>query len=819
LNATQKLLRFGTFTLNLDTEELRKDGTLIKLAPQPIRLLALLASRAGQVVSREEIQRQLWGDDTHVDFEHGMNQCINQIRGVLNDNADRPVYVETIPRRGYRFLAPVVSKTLPIPLPKVVESQSGIQELPRAFATEPSPGGERAASPPVAPQTAPTAVSTGTATAAALAPEAAPIRKPGRRWSLLRPALAVVVCIAAVVVAGLYWTTHRVAALNEKDTVVLADFTNSTGDKVFDDTLKTALSFQLEQSPFLNVLSDHTVATTLRLMDRPPNQRVTGEIARELCLRTNSKAVVAGSIAAVGPNYLVGLKATDCQTGDTLVSAAEEARNQEGVLKAVSVVGNELRGKLGESLASVARFNKPLEQATTSSLDALEAYSRGLQLRSQGESTAIPYFERAVELDPNFAAAYLTLGTAYYNLQEQNLAVRNLTRAYDLRDRVSERERWAIEGAYYGLVTGEIPKAIQTYSEWAQAYPRDAWPHANLGTFYTPLGKYDRAVAEMQEQTRLTPGTFANANLLLAYAALDRLSEAQDVFDQAHAEQLDDPVLRVNRYLLAFLQGKPTAMQDQLAWAMGKPGVEDQMMSAQSDTDAYYGRFTKARDDSQFAVESARRSGAPEAAAVWKANAALREAEVGNFAQARQQAAEALALSDGRSVRVMAALAFARAGDAAHVQKLAEKLDQEAPLDSIIQGYWLPSIRAAMELDKDSPDQAITTLKLASSYELGTQAPFGLGPMYPVYLRGLALLRAGNAQAAAAEFQRMVDHPGIAGNFVLLPLAYLQLGRAQMIMGDKNAARKSYQNFLAIWKDASPDIPIFNQAKAEYAKL
>jgi DNA-binding winged helix-turn-helix (wHTH) protein/tetratricopeptide (TPR) repeat protein len=817
LGDTQKLLRFGAFELNLDTEELRKDGTPIRLAPQPFRMLALLAGHASQVVTREEIQKQIWGDDTFVDYEHGMNQCINQIRSVLNDSADRPVYVETIPRRGYRFLAPVVSKTISV-APAVMESASSIQLPPIVPVSKPVSRGSPAPLPD-APQTVVAQPSGVAAPATAPALETAPARPTGHRL-LLRIALIAAVCIPVIVI-GVYWSTRRVSALNEKDTIVLADFTNHTGDKVFDDTLKTALSFQLEQSPFLNVLSDRRAAGALRLMARPADQPVTGEVARELCLRTNSKAVVGGSIAAVGERYLIGLKATNCQTGDTLVSADAEADNLNKVLPALQQAGNQLRTNLGESLASVKRFDQPLEEATTPSLDALQSLTQGRRIQLQGGGlAAIPYFERAIELDPDFAMAYLYLGIAYRNLNETKLASQNLQKAYELRSRPTQRERLDIETHYYLLTTGDLGKAFQSATEWTQSYPGDYQPYTHLAYVNVRFGQYEKAAAAMRESLRLAPSDVDFSNLIGIYIALDQLDTAEAVLKQLRERKQDGPYLPYEYwYTLAFLKHDDTTMAQQLAWASGKPEAESRLFADQSDTEAYRGRFAAARDFSRRAVESAKRAGAPEMAAGWRATEALREAEIGDFVRARQQAAEALALSDGQSVRILAALALARAGDTAQAQKLAEKLNQEAPEDTIVQGYWLPSIGAATELSKNGPEQAITALEPAATYELGTQPPFVLGPMYPVYLRGLAFLQAGKSQAAAGEFQQMISHPGIADNFVLASLARLQLGRALALTGDKVAAARAYRDFLTLWKDASPDIPILTQAKAEFAKL
>jgi DNA-binding winged helix-turn-helix (wHTH) protein/tetratricopeptide (TPR) repeat protein len=830
VSATQKLLRFGVYELNLATEELRKDGIPLKLSPQPFRILTLLASRAGQIVAREEIEKQIWGDETYVDFEHGLNQCIKQIRTALNDNADTPLYVETLPRRGYRFLAPVVSKTVEAPGPQVTESRSGIQSAitppttPQAGDSAPTSGSsasrDRVAvlNPESVPAVAPP-TSAPTTVAAELAVEPAPARESGHRVVRSRLTWAAVV-VAVLTSAGVYWRSTKASALTEKDSIVLADFTNSTNDRVFDGTLRRGLAIQLEQSPFLNVLSDHKVDATLKLMNRPPDERLTQEVAREVCLRTEAKALVAGSIASVGDHYLIGLKAMNCQSEDTLASAEAEAENRNKVLKALGNAGDQLREKLGESLASVKRFDQPLEEATTSSLEALQAFTRAQQIRmTGGGADAIPDLKRALELDPNFAYAYASLGNAYSNHLETSLAIDNLKKAYELRDRVSQRERFNIETQYYIGVTGELDKAIQTSTAWSLSYPGDYTPHNIMGGLYARLGQYEKTAAETRESIRLAPADVDYSNLLGIYVVLDQLNEAHATFDQALARNQDGPFLREYRYYLAFLQGDNAVMQKQLAWAAGKPGVGDMLLSMQSDTEAYYGALSRAREFSGQAAESARHADAPETAAVWRANEALREVEIGDAGRARKRTAEALALSTGRSPTVMAALTLARIGEAAQAQRLAEKLDQEFPLDTIIQGYWLPTIRAAIELDRGNSQQAIVALQSASTYELGTPPPFLVGPMYPIYMRGLAYLRAGEGQQAAAEFRKIIAHPGITLNFVTGALAHLQLGRAQAMMGDKEPARKSYQDFLALWKDSDPDIPVYKQAEAEYAML
>ena len=819
MGATQKLLRFGSFELNLATEELRKNGIPLKLSPQPFRILALLASSSGQIVTREEIRQQVWGGETYVDFEHGMNQCIKQIRTVLGDNTDNPVYVETLPRKGYRFLAPVSAKTIAAQ-PTVVESQSGLRSaLPATAGAAPvamvDPGKATALLPSEVATPAIVASSAPAAVAVELAPAVASLPATTRPRNWLRLTLVTVMVIALI--AGIvYWHSQRASALTEKDTIVLADFNNTTGDAAFNDTLKQALAIQLEQSPLLTVLSERKVIETMRLMNRPADQRITKEVAAEVCLRNNSKLLLEGSIAAIGDHYLITLKATNCQTGDSIASAVAEAENRNQVVKVLGEVGNQLRKKLGESRPSVEKFNTPLERATTSSLEALVAFTQAQKMLSQ--ASAIPYLKRALEMDPNFARAYASLGAVYHNLGDTKSEIENLNKAYELRDRVSQREQLQFEGYHYMLVTGQMEKAIETYSEWIQTYPEDPKPHATLGFIYTQLGRYKKAEIEMLEGIRLSG--HSDYNLIGVYVCLNRLDDAQALLEQARRRD-DSPFLRELTYSLAVLRGDNAAMQEQLAWAMGRPGEEDRLLSAQSDTEAYYGRIAKARQLSAGAVQSAKHAEVQEAAAEWRANEALREAETGNSVGARQRAAEALALNTEPDVEVKAALALARAGDAGMAQKLVDKLNHELPLDTMTQNYWLPTIRAAIELGKFNPSEVIDILKVTTPYELGstTAGVAAFGSLYPVYIRGQAYLQAGQGQQAAVEFQKMLDHRGIIGNFALGALAHLQLGRAQAMIGDQQAARKSYQDFFALWKDADPDVPFLEQAKAEYAKL
>ena len=635
------------------------------------------------------------------------------------------------------------------------------------------------------------------------------------RWIVTAVAAAVV--LVALVAGGLYWRSGRTPALTEKDTVVVSDFKNTTGDVLWDDTLKTALTVQLEHSPFLNVLSDQRVGEALKLMNRSSNEKLTPQLAREVCVRTGSKALVAGSIGAVGEHYLIELTATNCNTGDVLASAGEEAENRNQVLKRVRDVTNQLRGRLGESLVSVQKYDTPLEQATTPSLEALQAYTRAKRIQMSGESDSIPYFKRALELDENFAAAYAALGTEYENRGQSTLAIANYQRAYDLRNRVSQRERLNIEGHYYDAVTGEMEKAIQNYKEASLKDPRDTKPHQNLSVVYEEIGQYDKAVEEAQETMRLAPDNVGPYAILeYSYNALNQPEKAKAAFDQARVHKLDDPSLRQYRYYAAFLLQDDATMTEQVTWAMGKARAEDLLLSTHSDTEAYRGQFTKARELSQRATESAKHADSPETGALWKVYEALREAEIGDVTRSQRASADAMALMPARDVRVLTALSLARSGKVTQAQTMLDKLDHEFPLDTLMQDYSLPTVRAAIELERNNPDKAVEALKATAPYELGGRS---ITYLYPPYLRGVAYLKASNAQRAAAEFRKVLDHPGIVLNFVTGALAHLQLGRAEAMMGDTAAARKSYQDFFALWKDADPDIPILKQAKSEYAKL
>jgi predicted Zn-dependent protease len=637
-----------------------------------------------------------------------------------------------------------------------------------------------------------------------------------RDWRIIVP-LALV--LLAVAVGALLIYPRRARGLTEKDTILLADFDNKTGDEVFDETLRQALVVDLGQSPFLNVLSDRKVTATLRLMSRRPDERVTGEIAREVCQRLGSKAMLAGSISSLGSSYVIGLDAVNCATGDSLVQEQVQARTKEDVLKALGNAATDLRGKLGESLASVQKFSTPIEEATTSSLEALKAYSVGRRVGyAKGDVAAIPYHQRALELDHSFALAYRALGVAYSNLGQATRSIENEKKAFELRERVSEREKYAIIARYYSDVTGELEKANQTYDLWKQSYPRDFLAPGNLGDNYLRTGQWEKALRETQDTIRLEPNSAVfNTNLIEIQLALNRPEEAKATVEQVMARKLDSNLLRVAMYEAAFVRGDQETMQQQLAWAAGRPGEEDWLLSTQSDTEAYFGRLAKAREFSQRAIESATRADAMEAAALWQLNAALREAEFGNPSSARQKALEAMALVPGRDVRSLAALALARAGDTVQAQKLAESLNKDFPLNTIVQRYWLPSIRAAIEMNSNNADKAMQILETARPFELCQSQPFQVGMLYPVYLRGQAHLLARHGKEGAAEFQKIIDHRGVVLNFPLGALAQLGLARAYALQGDTAKARAAFDRFFKLWESADADVPILQKAKAESA--
>ena len=511
--------------------------------------------------------------------------------------------------------------------------------------------------------------------------------------------------VIALIAGGLYWRSRTSPApvankLSERDSIVVADFVNTTGEAVFDDALKQALTVDLGQSPFLNVLSDRKISETLRLMGRPGGDRVTPQLAQEMCLRTGSKAFISGSVSKLGTKYLVGLEAVACNSGDSLGKEQEEAASKEDVLRALSRLGSQMRAKLGESLASIQKFDVPVE-ATTPSLEALKAFSMGIKAqREKGDADAIPFFKRAVELDPNFAVAYAAMGIASANQGQASVAADYIKKAYDLRDRITEREKYRVSGAYYQMVTGEVDKANQIYELWGQSYTRDSIPPGNLGNGYMVLGQWPKAIPQIEHAMDLDPNNLVSyGNLGLTYLSLNRLDDAQKVMQLATERNLVGEWVHQVMYDIAFLRGDNAEMEKHITWAIAKPGEEDLLLSVQSDTEGFYGRLAKAREYSRRAVDSAKNADSKEAAALWQANAALREAEFGNAALARQGATAAFALTPGKDVTMLSALALARAGDVSGAEKKVEELTKKHPLDTELKFYWLPTIKAAVAIE------------------------------------------------------------------------------------------------------------------------
>jgi tetratricopeptide (TPR) repeat protein/class 3 adenylate cyclase len=658
-----------------------------------------------------------------------------------------------------------------------------------------------------------------TAQRAALALAASHTKR--RKRSLVAVVVTIILTIASV--GGWLFNTHKAQALTEKDTIVLADFTNTTGDPVFDDTLKEALSEGLRQSPFLNVISDAKVRDTLKLMTRPPDVRLTSDLAREVCQRAGSKAYVAGSIAPLGHDYLVVLRAVNCTTLDSMASDHVQAASKERVVDALGKVAANLRKELGESLSSVQKFDTPLEEVTTSSLEALKAYSLGTKaFREKGDVAAIPFYTRAIELDGNFALAYAGLGRSYDNRGESDLACANLQKAYELRDRVGEREKFRISAAYHQIVEGATDQAIQAYEQWARFYPNEFAPRGNLGNSYGYLGQYEKGITQTLEALSLDSKVGgAYSNLMYFYISLDRLNEAKATYEKARGQKLDTPGLHIDRYSIAFLENDVGEMDRQLSWAADKTRMAGRFLSLQSDTEAFSGRFEKAREFSQRAVESAQSGDEKERAALWELNAALREAEVGNFKRARHMAKRALAFATTRDVQTLVALALARSGDSTRSESIARELGRRFPLNTVLNNYWLPTIHAAIEIDRGNSERAVELLRTSVPYELGTPPPEieNGSLLYPVYVRAHAYLLTHQSGEAVREFQKLLDHRSLMVNCPFAALAHLGLARAYVSQGDNVNARAAYQGFLTLWKDADPDIPILVAAKSEYAKL
>jgi DNA-binding winged helix-turn-helix (wHTH) protein/tetratricopeptide (TPR) repeat protein len=775
------LVRFDDFEVDLRAYQLRRSGRTLKLERIPMEVLLLLIERRGQLVTREEIIEKLWGKDVFLDTDNAINTAIRKIRQTLKDDPEQPRFVQTVTGRGYRFIAHVAE----VGAPTIVEAMA-VQDKPVPSAGV--PGGV------------------------------------GERWKLIIPAIVAVLGFSI----GGYFYLHRPPKLTDKDTIVVGDFMNTTGDPVFDNTLRQGLAVQLEQSPFLSLISEERIHQVLRLMGQPADARLTPEITREICERTASAAVLDGSIASLGSQYVLGLRAEDCRTEDVLADEQVQVARKEDVLNALSQIASKFRTRLGESLTTVKRYDTPLAEATTPSLEALKAYSAGWQASfSSGSAAAVPFLRHAIEIDPNFASAYAALGRMYGDIGESVLSAANTSKAYQLRDRASDQEKFFITLSYDLQVTGNLENGKQTCALWVQAYSRAWVPHGLLsGDIYPATGKYEEAVEEAQTALGMDPDfSLGYVNLAFSYMALERLDEAEKTLQRAFERKLEIPDFFVLRYVLAFLKGDKAGMGRDAAQSLEKPGVDDWISNAEGFVAAHSGHLEEARKMSRRAADLARKAERQETEALYEADAAVREALFGNLSTARQRAMDALGLSKSRDVAYEVGFALALSGDSSRSQALTEDLARRFPEDTRVQFTFAPTLRALLALNHSQPSQAVERLQTAIPYEGGTPStggsePFlGAGNLYPAYVRGLAYLAAHQGAQAAAEFQKILDHRGIVICDPIGALAHLQLGRAYAMSGDKTKAKSAYENFLTLWQDADPDIPILKQAKTEYAML
>ena len=753
------LLRFGIFEVDVRFREVRKQGVRIKLQEQPFHVLKVLLERPGEIVTREELRSQIWSADTFVDFDNSLNTSINKLREALGDSAENPRLIETVPRRGYRFIAPITGDT---EKRKTTNKALGL-----------------------------------------------------RLWQRGMVATAVIV----MVTVGLLWRTRQPRRLTEKDTIVLGDFANPTGDAVFDGTLREGLSVELEQSPFLSLISEAEIHETLRMMERPANTRLTPEITREVCQRTSSAVALDGSIALIGTRYNLILKAINCASGELLATTEGQANDKSHVLDALGKAASEMRRRLGESLSTVQKYNTPLEQATTPSLEALQAFTLGDKaVGLEGDAAAaVAFCQRAIQFDPNFASAYDLMGGANQALGKTALSAENIRKAFDLRKGVSELEKQEIEFDYYFIVIGDLVKARQSAVLGEQIYPRKPDFHLALGLVSNELGQYETGLKEDMEALRLVPHNSLNYRLVsYTYLLLNQAEKAVSTAQEAHAKGLDSSLVPI-LYAIAFYRNDTAEMVRQVAASAAKQ--EDLLIALEADTAAYFGHLGRARELSRRASNSAKRAGEVETSATYEAVAALREGLFGNVTQAGQRQALAKARSGGRDKYYAVLLALAYAED--RTQGLEDDFSARFHEDTVVQFNFLPTLRARLALNRSNPQRALDTLEVTAPHELGLPALglYNWPNLYPVYVRGEAYLAAHRGSEAAKEFQKILDHRGIVLNEPIGALAHLQLGRAYALQGDNAKARAAYQDFLTLWRDADPDIPILLEAKADYAKL
>ncbi len=759
------LFQFDEYVLDAERLRLTRAGEVIPTHPKVAETLLALLEQRGEVVSKEDLMNRLW-PDTFVE-EANLKQNIYVLRRALGDDKGEPRYIATIPKRGYRFLA----------------------EMHRLEAEAATTNGTAIQPAPVA---------------------AAPAINQQRRWWCVAAGLVII----AALVAALSFSRGK-PVLTDKDTILLTDFTNTTGDVVFDGTLKQALAVHLGQSPFLNLFADERVRETLKRMNRSPDERVTPVIGREICQRQGLKALLTGSIASLGRNYVINLEAVNGQTGDVLAREQGEAEGKEQVLRSLGEAATRLREKLGESLNSVQKFDVRLEHATTASLEAFKAFSLGFEQNSKGKYfEAISSYNHALELDPNFALAYGVLAATYGNTGQPGLAAVTVQKAFALRERVGEREKLHITWLYYWYATGESNKIIEGLELLKQTYPRDFLARHSLGVAYLIIGQYENAIEELREAIRLHPNSsLALTQVLLArtFIKLNRFEEAKAIGAQSLAQKLDSLDMHSTLYNIAFVQGDTAALQQHVEWASGQPG-EYIHLNWQAGATAFAGQWRKARELSNRAAELAEQHKLKEVAADIVSANAERAAVLGHCQQSRADLTRAAALPHTPPSLFRAGMALALCGNATQAQALNNEAIKRYPKHTIVNEVNLPLIRAALELQRGNRSQAIQILQAASRYE-------SVSNFYQNYLRGQAYLGERKGAEAAREFQTILDHRGEAPLSVLYSLAHLGLARAAALSGDTTQARTSYADFLALWKDADADLPMLLAAKKEFDKL
>ncbi len=755
------MYEFGPFRLDPQKKVLSRGSEPVTLTPKVFETLVLLVENRERVLSKDDLMGRLW-PGTFVD-EANLSQNIFILRKTLGETAQDQRYIVTVRGTGYRFAEPVreVSETS--------QKTSSSPRLPRSL------------------------------------------------WmNRLAPGILAVLVIAALVAGALHRRLRQDVKLTDKDTVLVSDFNNRTGDPVFDGTLKQALSIQLEQTPFLNLISDQKVQATLRLMGRE-DQGVNRDTALEICQRVNGKAVIAGSITNMGKEYVLSLEALDCLEGNAFAAEQLQASSKEEILDSLGIASSALRVKLGESLTSIRQFDVPLREATTSSLDALKAYSSGAEImRHQAEqSAAIPFLNRAIELDPNFALGYTYLSTAYSNIGESERAADLQKKAYSLRDRVSERERLFITSYYHSSVTGDFDKEMEAYNVWMVEYPRDWLPVNSLANLYASiLGQYEKS-AELDDRAwRLdSQQPYSPSGLAEAYAALNRVEDARAVLARATAAKLDNLPVRTALYHLAVLRGDDASADAQVRWSASQP-VRDNLGPTIASAAAQRGRLRDARAIVERDVKELQASGFRETAAREYAALATFEAGSHSFKQARRDVSTSMRLFHGRSNLGPLALSLALTGDTNQAQAMIDELVRRYPHDVSLSRLLIPCSRAAIEINRHRYEPAIALLEPMRRFDLGSSIDF-----YSLYLRGLAYLGNHQADAAVGEFEKIVNNRGVAPVSPNWALAHLGLARAYALSGNNAKARVSYEKSLELWKEADPDIPVLEEARREYQIL